>query len=58
VLGHDAVVDGEVGVELGEGGGHDALPLDAHRMIGCDDVVMWTPTSEEKISPAASLNRP
>ena len=34
VLGHQAVVDGEVGVELGQGGGHDALPLNAHDDCG------------------------
>jgi hypothetical protein len=30
VLGHQGVVDAEVGVELGQCGGHDALPLDTH----------------------------
>jgi hypothetical protein len=30
VICHQAVIDAEVGVELGEGGGHDALPLNAH----------------------------
>ena len=34
MLRHQGVVDGHVGVELREGGGHDAFPSDAHDGAG------------------------
>lgn len=40
MLGHDAVVDAKIGVELRECRGHDALPLNAHNrgcIVGLED---------------------